>query len=99
MNIMPKPGGLLYIHDVIFIQDNIEININNWISQLEKIGGKQLGNEVATHIREEFSTFDWIIEGLLKRSGFEILSKEMAQGVIGTYLCKKADCPCHKILK
>lgn len=89
MNNMLKSGGLLYIHDVIFVQDNREINIKNWINQLENVGGKQLGDEVATHIREEFSTFDWIIEGLLERSGFKILSKEIEEGVIGTYLCKK----------
>ena len=89
MNGMLKRGGLLYIHDVIFVQRDVEANISRWIDQLEKVGGTQLGDEVATHIREEFSTFDWIMDGLLERAGFEILSKEMADGVVGTYLCKK----------
>ena len=89
MNGMLRPGGLLYIHDVIFVQADAEANISRWLDQLEEMGGTQLSDEVATHVREEFSTFDWIMDGLLKRTGFRILSKEMMEGVIGTYLCKK----------
>ena len=89
MNGMLKPGGLLYIHDVIFVQADAETNISGWIDQLEEIGGTQLRDEVATHVKEEFSTFDWIMDGLLERTGFRILSKEMIAGVIGTYVCKK----------
>lgn len=89
MNSMLKPGGLLYLHDVIFAQADAETNISSWIDRLGEIGGAQLRDEVATHVREEFSTFDWIVEGLLERTGFKVLSKEMIDGVIGTYLCKK----------
>lgn len=89
MNGLLKPGGLLYLHDVIFAQDADEAPIANWLDQLEAMGGPQLREEVATHIREEFSTFDWIIDGLLERTGFSILSKAMAEGVIGTYLARK----------
>lgn len=89
MNQMLKPGGLLYIHDVIFAKDDVATNISRWIDKLGSIGGQQLGEEVATHIREEFSTFDWIMDGLLERSGFRVLSKNMEEGVIGTYLCEK----------
>ncbi len=89
MNGMLRPGGLLYIHDVIFEQDSAEANISRWIDYLGETAGTQLSDEVATHVREEFSTFDWIIEGLLKRTGFKILSRELIAGVTGTYLCKK----------
>jgi ubiquinone/menaquinone biosynthesis C-methylase UbiE len=86
---MLRSGGLLYFHDVIFEQTDAEANISRWIDQLGEIGGTQLSDEVATHVREEFSTFDWIMDGLLERAGFKIVSKEMTAGVIGTYLCKK----------
>jgi len=89
MNGMLRPGGLLYIHDVIFIQADTETNISSWIEHLGKIGGTQLRDEVATHVREEFSTFDWIMDGLLERTGFRILSKKMVEGVMGTYVCVK----------
>ena len=89
INAMLRPGGLLYIKDVVFVQAEVETNIARWIDQLEEIGGTQLGDEIATHVKEEFSTFDWIMDGLLERTGFRIVSKEMLEGVIGTYLCKK----------
>lgn len=89
MTAMLKPGGLLYLHDVIFEQADASANITRWIDQLGEVGGEQLRGEVAAHVREEFSTFDWIMDGLLERAGFRILSKETAAGVIGTYLCKK----------
>ncbi|MDY6904958.1 MAG: methyltransferase domain-containing protein [Thermodesulfobacteriota bacterium] len=88
LNGMLKPGGLLYIHDVIFAQTEAETNIARWIDHLAETCGKQLRDEVAMHVREEFSTYDWIMDGLLERAGFSILSKEMAAGVIGTYLCQ-----------
>jgi cyclopropane fatty-acyl-phospholipid synthase-like methyltransferase len=89
MSGMLIPRGLLYLHDVIFEQAEAETHISSWLDQLEEIGGKQLREEAETHIREEFSSFDWIIDGLLERAGFSILSKEMVAGVTGTYLCEK----------
>lgn len=89
MNGMLRPNGLLYIHDVIFEQLGADINIQRWIDQLEKVGGKELRCEVEAHVKEEYSTFDWVMEGLLERTNFRMLSKEIIEGVIGTYLCKK----------
>lgn len=89
MNGMLRSGGLLYIHDVIFAQADAETNISRWIEQLREVGGEPFGEEIATHVREEFSTFAWIMDGLLERTGFRILSKEMTEGVIGTDFCVK----------
>lgn len=41
------------------------------------------------HIRQEYSTYDWIMEGLLPRAGFAIKDKQIVHGVIGTYHCVK----------
>lgn len=95
MNGMLKEGGKLFINDVVFEQTNASENISKWIKNLNSIGGKQLEEEVATHIREEYSTFDWILEGLLERSGFKIISKKLQGGVVAQYLCvKEADITC-----
>jgi len=79
----------LYINDVIFEEVDVASNIARWIGQLGEVGGTQLRDEVALHVREEYSTFDWIMDGLLTRAGFKIQSKEMVEGVVGTYLCVK----------
>lgn len=41
------------------------------------------------HFREEYSTYDWVMDGLLERAGFRTIRKKFEGGVIGTYLCRK----------
>lgn len=60
---MLRSGGLLFFRDAIFEQTDAEANISRWIDKLGEIGGTQLRDEVVTHVREEFSTFDWNMDG------------------------------------
>jgi len=93
MNGMLKPGGKLYLSDVIFEQRNVRRNIEEFIENLEKAAGPDIRKDVEAHVRREFSTFDWIMDGLFERAGFSIVNKVMQGGVIGRYLCRKeADC-------
>jgi len=48
-----------------------------------------LAEEAVIHVREEFSTYDWIMEGIIKRSGFQIDSPEYGKGFQTTYVCTK----------
>ncbi len=89
MNGMLKPGGKLFINDVVFEEKDAIPNILRWLDQLGAVGGQQLRDEVSAHVREEYSTLDWIMDGLLERSGFSIRSKEMTGGVLAKYLCVK----------
>jgi hypothetical protein len=44
--------------------------------------------ELVTHIREEHSTFSWLLETMLQRAGFEIRHVEhAATWVHSTYTC------------
>ncbi len=54
-----------------------------------KTGGDFLREDAEGHFRDEHSTYDWVVDGLLTRAGFTIISKEMNQGVLATYLCTK----------
>ncbi len=87
MNDMLKPGGQLYIKDVIFKDKDALGNISRWIDYMAKTAGKRLRDDIATHVRQEYSTYDWVIEGLLTRAGFEIKQKQFVKGVIATYHC------------
>jgi len=91
MSIMLKNGGQLYIHDVVFTQPDTLQSIQKWIDHMHSIAGHQLAREIGTHVREEFSTFDWILDGLLERSGFDVVQKKTEHGVVATYLCRKRD--------
>jgi putative AdoMet-dependent methyltransferase len=86
---MLKPGGYLFIHDAILEQNNAIKNIAAFIEKLATAGGDFLQKDAEGHFREEFSTYDWIIDGLLARTGFVIKSKTIQDGVIGTYCCIK----------
>ena len=89
MNGLMKDGGVLHISDVVFSETDPLINITQWIDELSAIGGPPLREDVEMHVREEFSTFDWIMDGLLSRSGFRIKDKQLHKGVFARYLCVK----------
>ncbi|NLN43156.1 MAG: class I SAM-dependent methyltransferase [Methanosarcina sp.] len=87
---MLKEGGKFYLRDVVFpsmIQD-YDSYFDEIITQLKKSVGNEIAKETETHIREEFSTLDWIMEGLLKSVGFHIESVK-SDGFMACYLCKK----------
>ena len=93
INRLLKPGARLYLHDVI-LEDNHAIeNIASLIEKQAAAGGDFLRKDAEEHFRDEYSTYDWVIDGLLNRSGFDIRSKQIEAGVIGTYLCIKSRDP------
>jgi putative AdoMet-dependent methyltransferase len=89
MNQMLKPCGQLYIHDVISEGDRAMENIENFVEKQAAAGGDFLRDDVKGHFREEHSTYDWFMDGLMSRAGFTIKRKTIHGGVIGRYLCAK----------
>ncbi len=86
---MLKPGGHFFMHDVILESPHAIENIAALIETLAAAGGDFLQKDTQGHFREEFSTYDWVMDGLLSRAGFDIKSKEIRDGVLGTYYCAK----------
>jgi len=84
-----KPDGQLYMHDVIIEEQNALDNIDTFIEKLASAGGNFLREDAEDHFRDEYSTYDWVMDGLLDRAGFTIQNKDTDDGVIGTYLCTK----------
>jgi putative AdoMet-dependent methyltransferase len=89
---MLKPGGRLFLFDVVFPSDmtGYEARFDGWIQSMAEKVGSEFAAEAETHIRDEYSTFDWIMEGLLNRAGFRIDQAEYMDGFGTTYLCAKA---------
>jgi ubiquinone/menaquinone biosynthesis C-methylase UbiE len=92
MAAMLKEGGVLYLRDVVFSFDPTEYRtrIDAWIERVSKpVGEGFIASDFEMHVREEYSTFGWIVEGMLGRAGFKIdqadyFTKEYAQ-----YFCTK----------
>ncbi len=89
LNRMLAPGGKLYIKDVILEDQNSIENIQSFVDKQKELGGNFLKEDAEQHFREEFSTFGWVIDEMLERSGFIIESKDISNGILGVYICKK----------
>jgi len=93
MNNMIKIGGILYIFDVVFNFEasDYKIKIDEWISVFEKKAGKEFKMEVETHIRDEYSTFKWILDGMIEKAGFKIENCRSNDGFMTEYHCIKVE--------
>lgn len=87
-----KSQGTLYLEDVIysFPPDEYEQYLDGWIKQVANPNSTSFSvTEFEMHVREEYSTFDWIIEGLLERNGFEIREKHIKSATYANYITVK----------
>jgi len=90
MNGMLKDEGRLFLMDVVFSDVCYEENITKWIARIEHAAGPQMAEDVRMHVKKEYSTYTWIMEGLLARAGFRIDKASYQDGVLARYFCTKA---------
>ncbi len=93
INGLMRMGGTLCLRDLIFSFDLSETDsvIEHWLSHASKtseIGWTRA--ELETHLREEYSTFSWLLEPIIERAGFEIQSVDQAPSKLySAYTCIK----------
>ena len=85
-----KKGGRFHLMDVVFREGLTDSDIEAWLAHLREKGGEEMEKSSRDHIRKEFSTFTWILEGLLARAGFRIDAAQATGGVLANYYCTKA---------
>lgn len=91
---MLRPGGILQLRDLVFSFDlhDAEARILNWIetAAVERGDVGWTRAELVTHLREEYSTFTWLLEPLIERAGFEIVAGDYGTvGAHADYICAK----------
>jgi len=86
---MLKPGGQFLLVDVVFsfAPREYESVIGDWVDAHVR----QVGPEAITHIKEEYSTMDWVMEGILERTGFIIEQIQNRESFIKAYVCRKPE--------
>jgi ubiquinone/menaquinone biosynthesis C-methylase UbiE len=86
-----RQGGVLRLHDLVFSFDPRETErvIEAWLEgAAEHPESGWTRPELETHIREEHSTFSWLLEPMLERAGFEIRdASHDARRVYSAYTC------------
>lgn len=72
---MLRPGGILRLWDVVYSFDPAaaEDHIEAWCASVQGDGdGDWHRSDVEEHVRDEHSTFTWLLEPMLERAGFAI---------------------------
>ena len=89
---MLKNGGKFYLRDVVYsFEGNHHEFFESWINGVKEAAGERMAKDLATSIKEEYYTFDWIMEELLQRAGFIIEKAEHKDGFMAVYLCSKVE--------
>jgi 2-polyprenyl-3-methyl-5-hydroxy-6-metoxy-1,4-benzoquinol methylase len=85
-----KPGANFYLRDIVFVTmpDGSERDIDEWADFYIKNHDFER-DSVVTHMRDEYSTFGWVIERMLTEVGFTLVSADYHAPLNGTYLLQK----------
>ncbi len=88
---MLKEGGKLCLRDVVYSFDPREYEsfFEECMSWARETMDSEFAGRIAAHVRAEYSTMDWIMEGLIERAGFKIEKANYKNGMFALYLCRK----------
>src|ERR1700726_4467344 len=85
-----KPGSSFYLRDIVFVSmpDGAERDVGEWAEfNINNHGFER--DSVVTHMRDEYSTFGWVIERMLTEVGFTLVAADYHAPLHGTYLLQK----------
>lgn len=86
---MLDDAGTFFLRDVVVAHDEPLDQVQGFVEDQARSGGEKSRKDAEGHFREEFSTYDWIMEGLLERAGFTIEDQTLEDGVLAEYRARK----------
>jgi hypothetical protein len=91
---MLRPGGVFRLSDVVysFAPHDADERIERWISDTmaADVDAGWTRAELAEHVRDEHSTFTWLLEPMIERGGFAIVDADYsADQMVARYVCEK----------
>jgi SAM-dependent methyltransferase len=91
---MLRAGGVLRLWDVVydFAPAEAEARIEAWCATGgDSVEAEWSRAELEEHVRDEHSTFTWLLEPMIARSGFQIAQAEHSEdGIFAKYLLRAA---------
>lgn len=92
-----KPAGVLCLRDLVFAfgPEETDSLIEGWLANAaERPDEGWTRSEFEAHLREEYSTFSWLLEPMLERAGFEIRRASYdSTRIYAAYTCTKRPSP------
>ena len=91
---MVKPGGLLRLWDAVynFEPSEAEAVLERWFESgtSENVDEDWLRDELEEHVRDEHSTFTWLLEPMIDRAGFAIEAADSTDDrIFARYVCRR----------
>jgi SAM-dependent methyltransferase len=91
---MLGPGGILRLSDVVYAFEpaDAEERLEQWMSDFAQasVEGGWTRAELEEHVRDEHSTFTWLLEPMIEKAGFAIEQADYSDdGIFAHYLCVK----------
>ena len=91
---MLRPGGVFELSDVVYSFEAAEAEgkIEAWIAATVStdVESGWTRAELAEHVRDEHSTFAWLLEPMIEKAGLEIVRRDYSDdGMLAEYLCRK----------
>src|SRR5712664_886451 len=85
-----KPGANFYLRDIVFVSmpDGCDRDVDQWADFSIK-NHDFARDSVVAHMRDEYSTFGWVMERMLTEVGFTLVSADYHAPMHGTYLLQK----------
>ncbi len=85
-----KPGANFYLRDIVFVSmpDGSERDVEEW-AEFNIKNHDFSRDSVVAHMRDEYSTFGWVMERMLTEVGFILESTDYHAPLHGTYLLRK----------
>jgi ubiquinone/menaquinone biosynthesis C-methylase UbiE len=91
---MLRPGGVLRLCDVVYHFEPGEAvdRLASWCSSAGSGGDDGWSRvELEEHVRDEHSTFTWILEPMMERAGFRVEEASYStDGIVATYVVRRA---------
>jgi SAM-dependent methyltransferase len=88
-----RSGGVFVLRDLVYSFELTEADavIGAWLSRApDQPAAGWTAAELATHVREEYSTYSWLLEPMLLRAGFDISEAEYSTSrTFARYVCIK----------
>ena len=91
---MVRPGGVLRLSDIVysFEPSEADVRIGQWCTTLPvqaASDGEWVRADIEEHVRDEHSTFAWLLEPMIERGGFRIeRAAYSADGVFAEYVAR-----------